>query len=321
MLCAHITFAASRTRAELVLRKPSSVLINKSWKLLTDSAVIVIPRNVADFDNQKVNEVFRAGDPVEIKLGYNGDFYKEFTGYITRVSADAPITIYCEDEMWKLKQIPVHISLAKTSLQNLLFNIVQDYEVDALEVEIGKVRYANSTVARVLDDLKRTFGLYSYIRDTTLVVGKIYADDTSVVPVKLHLEKNVHGNGNNLEYRNADDLLIKVKAVSTQPDGKKISVEVGDEGGETRQLSYYNITEEAELKKLAQEDLRKFKVDGYRGTLTTFGWPPVEHGYKAEVKSELYPDRNGLYYVETVAVQFGQSYQYKRVLTLGDKAQ
>ncbi len=321
VLNAHIVFAQSRGRKELNLRKPANVRIEKSWKVLTDTAIITLPRNVADFDKQKVSDVFRPGDPVTINLGYNGQFTQEFIGFVSRVSADIPIQIHCEDAMWKLKQIPVHTSFPKATLQELLFTIVEDYAVDALEVDLGKVRYANTTVAKVLDDLKRTYGLYSYMSDDTLVCGKIYGDDTNIAPVTLHLEKNVHKNGNRLEYKNADDLNIKVKAVSTMPDGKKISVEVGDETGETRQLTYYNITNEADLKKLAEEDLRKFKVDGYRGTLTTFGLPVVEHGYKVQLESDLYPDRAGLYYVESVSVRFGEGYQYSRTITLGDRAQ
>lgn len=318
-LCANIEFGASRNREAITLRKPSTVTGEKSWKLLTDTAIITIPRNVRDFDKQKVKDVFRPGDPVVINLGYDGTYYKEFSGFVSRVSADIPIRIYCEDLMWKLKQIPVHISKPSATLQELLFEIVPDYEVDALEVELGTVRYANTTVAKVLEDLKSKYGLYSYMRGETLVCGKIYADDTAVEPVNLHLEKNVYSN--NLEYRNADDLMIKIKAVSTLPNGKKLSVEFGDESGEIRQLSYYNITSESELKKLAEADYKKYKVDGYRGNCTTFGIPAVEHGYKVNLSSDIYGERAGLYYVESVKFSFGAGYKYARTLTLGDRAQ
>jgi hypothetical protein len=317
-LCAHIEFAASRGREAIVLRKPNAVIVQKSWKLLTDSAEITIPRNVRDFDKQKVRDVFRPGDPVVISLGYNGTYYKEFTGFISRVSADIPIKIWCEDAMWKLKQIPVHLSKPNTTLPALMQEIVTDYSVDAAEYEIGPVRYPNFTVATVLDDFKKRFGFFSYMRDETLVVGKIYADDTDTDPVELHLEKDVYSN--NLEYLNAEDVRIKVKAVSTLNNGKKISAEVGDDGGETRQLTHFGIESEADLKKLAQADYDKYKVDAYRGSVTTFGIPAIEHGMKVNLTSDLYPERNGLYYVETVRVSFGPSYRYSRIVTLGDKA-
>jgi len=318
-MCAHIEFGASREREAIVLRRPNSVIINKSWKLLTDTAEITIPRNVRDFDKQKVRDVFRPGDPVTISLGYNGILYKEFTGFISRVSADIPITIWCEDAMWKLKQQPVNISKPSTTLKALMDDVVSGYTIDAAEYEIGPVRYPNFTVATVLDDLKKRFNFYSYMRGETLVVGKIYADDTNVEPVNLHLEKDVYAN--NLEYRNADDVRIKVKAVSTLNNGKKLSVEVGEDGGETRQLTYFGITAEADLKKFAQADYDKYKVDRYKGGITTFGTPAIEHGWKVNLTSDLYPERSGLYYTDSIRVSFGPSNRYARTATLGDIAQ
>lgn len=317
-LCAHIVFEASRGREAIELRKPTSVSVEKSWKLLTDTALITIARNVRDFDKQKVRDVFRPGDPVTISLGYNGEYYQEFVGFIARVSADIPIKIWCEDAMWKLKQQPVNISKASTTLKALMDEIVTDYSVDAAEYEIGPVRYPNFTVATVLDDLKSRFGFYSYMKGETLVVGKIYADDTQTDPVNLHLEKNVYRN--NLEYRNAEDVKIKIRAVSTLNDGKKLSVEVGDDGGENRQLTYFGINDEAALKKLAEADYDKYKVDRYSGSLTTFGIPAIEHGWKVDLSSDLYPERAGLYYVDTIRVNFGDGFRYARTATLGDKA-
>ena len=317
-LCAHIVFAASRGREAITVRKPSSVTIEKSWKFLTDKATIVLPRNVKDFDKKKVNEVFAVGDPVTISLGYNGEYYQEFNGYIARVSADVPIKIYCEDAMWKLKQLPVHISLATSTLENLLSQIVTGYQVDALEIDLGVVRFSNYTVARVLDDIKSKYGLFSYMQGDTLVCGKIYADDSNVEEVNLHLEKNIWAN--TLEYRNKDDIKVKIQATSVMPNGKKIKAEVGEDGGDLVRLPYFNITSEAELKKLAELDYRKYKVDGFKGTVTTFGEPAVEHGNKVNLKSDQYPDRDGLYYVESVRVSFGAQNKYSRIITLGDKA-
>lgn len=318
-LCAKITFKASRGRDTIVLRKPTSVTVEKSWKMLTDTALITIPRNVRDFDKQKVKDVFRPGDPVVIELGYNGEYYREFVGFISRVSADIPIKIWCEDAMWKLKQQPVNISKPATTLSALMDEIVTDYSIDAAEYEIGPVRYPNYTVATVLDDLKKRFGFVSYMQGETLVVGKIYADDTEIEPVELHLEKQVYRN--TLEYRNAEDLRLKIRAVSTLNNGKKKTVEVGDAGGETRQLTYFGIDDEAVLTQLATADYDKYKIDKYQGGVTTFGVPIIEHGWKVNLTSDLYPERNGMYYVDTIRVKFGEGNRYARTVTLGDLAQ
>lgn len=317
VLTAKITFPASRDRQEIIIRQPSNVHIESGWKRLTDTAVITLPRNVEFFDKNNVRDVFKANDPVIIELGYDGDNVQEFEGFVVRTSAEIPIQIYCEDLMYTLKQLPAHISLQNATLEQLLTALIPDIEIDALEVNIGTVRYANTTVAKVLEDLKNKMGLYSYIQNGVLVCGKIYADDTDVSTVVVHLEKNVASH--RLAYRNADDIRILVKAVSTLPNGKKLSVSTGDEGGEVRQLPYYNITDKASLLKIAQEDIKKYKVDGYAGDLTTFGKPIINHGTKVFIESDLYGDRAGLYYAEAVVIDWGETAKYRRKVTIGDR--
>jgi extradiol dioxygenase family protein len=150
-----------------------------------------------------------------------------------------------------------------------------------------------------------------------LVCGKIYADDSDSETVELHLEKNVVNN--DLNYKDKEDVLIRINAVSTLKNGDKIEVTVGDETGEERQLSYYGIEIEAELTKLANEDLKKYKVDGFTGSVKAFGIPFFKHGMKVNLESDLYPDRNGLYYVEETIVDFNDTPNYRRKGQLGDK--
>jgi hypothetical protein len=323
MVC-KITFAATETRKELVLRNVNAVHIESSWKRLTDSAEITLPRKAIYLEQgktkvnfYKVKELFKRGDAVTIELGYNGNYVTEFTGYITHVSADIPIKIKLEDEMYQLKKLPVNISLQTSSLSNLLKKIIPGYEVDALEVELGALRFAKTTVAKVLEYLQDEYSLFSYMDGKKLVCGKIYADDSEAETVDLHLEKNVVNN--DLNYKDKEDVLIRINAVSTLKNGDKIEVTVGDETGEERQLSYYGIEIEAELTKLANEDLKKYKVDGFTGSVKAFGIPFFKHGMKVNLTSDLYPDRNGLYYVEETIVDFNDTPSYRRKGQLGDK--
>lgn len=316
-MVAKLTFAKHNGRDEIIIKRPNAVTVKSGWKMLTDTATITLPRNVDYFDKHNIKSVFRVGDPVTIELGYNGVLVKEFEGYVTKISADIPIIIECQDEMWKLKRIPVNISLPKTSLKNLLTKITSGYNVDALEVEIGAQRFPNTTVAKVLEFLKQEYSLYSYMKGKQLVCGKIYQDDSDRKPINIHLEKYVVNNG--LNYKRAEDVLIKIKAISTLFDGRKLEVEVGESQGEIKQLSYYGIELEAELKKIALEDLKKYKVDSLKGDIETFGFPFVQHGDKVEIVSDLYEDRTGIYYVEEVETVFDDSPQYHRKIKLGDK--
>lgn len=316
-MVAKITFPETETRKEIIIKKVNSVHIESGWKRLTDTATIIIARNVGYFDKHKVKETFKSGDPVKIELGYNGNLVVEFEGYISHVSADIPIVIKCEDEMYKLKKIPVNISMGSTSLKKLLEAIIPGYEIDALEVEIGAQRHPKTTVAKVLEKLKDDYSLYSYMKGKQLVVGKIYADDSELVPINLFLEKNVVNN--DLNYKNKEDVIIRINAVSTLKNGSKIEVTVGDEAGEERQLTYYGIEIKAELTKLANEDLKKYKIDGFTGSVTAYGIPKIDHGNKIQLVSGLYPDRNGLYYVEETIIDFTDTAEYRRKILLGDK--
>lgn len=320
-MVATITFPEVERRGAIVLRKPTAVSIESGWKMLTDTAKIVFPRKLhidkSPFDPQKVKELFQKGDPVTIDLGYGFGYNREFEGYLTHISADMPITLSCEDEMWKLKQLPVHISLPATTLPQLLKAILPGYEIDAQEVELGPQRFPNTTVAKVLEYLKQEYSLYSYMNGKKLICGKIYEDDADTPVTPIHLERNVVNSS--LNYKSKEDVSIKITAISTLRNGDKIEVVVGDEGGEERQLSYYGITVRAELKKLAEQDLKKYKVDGFDGTIKTFGVPKIDHGRKVALTSDLYPDRNGTYYVEEVKIDFNDTPEYRRTIKLGDK--
>ena len=318
VMCAKLTITSAVTNQKIQIKKPHAVKIESSYKLLTDRAEIILPRNTSDFDKQNVRDVFRLGDKVEIQLGYNGNLNTEFTGYITDVSADIPVKLKLEDEMWKLKKTSVNISQRNTTLENLLRSILPpEYELDALEgVNLGTVRYANTTVASVLERIKQEYGLYSYMKGNILVCGKIYADDDDTV--SYNLGKNVIS-ATSLKYQRADDIKLKVKAVSTTKDGEKLKVEVGDPQGEPRQLAYYDIQSEQELERLALIDLDRFKVDGYKGSIEAFGTPYAQHGMKAQIESPDYPERNGLYYIDTVTTNFDSTPRFHRTIQLGQR--
>ena len=110
MMCSRIIFPANEKREELVIHAISSVHIESSWKMLTDSAEIRLPRRIKYFAGKDLKEMLSAGDQVKIELGYDGDLYTEFEGYISLIGWGVPVTIRCEDEMYKLKRKTCHSS-------------------------------------------------------------------------------------------------------------------------------------------------------------------------------------------------------------------
>ena len=317
-MCSKIVFGETDTHEEIVIRKGNAVRIESSWEMLTSTATIILPRNVKDFDKLNVKTIFKKGDPVTIYLGYDEVLIEEFSGFISEVSADIPVKIKCDDWMYLLKKHPVNVSMRSTSVPELIKMIVPPgIEVDVADINIGTKRWPNTTAAKILEELQEAH-IYSYFKGKKLIVGKIYTDDDEE-PVVLNFAQNVVDN--NLQYKNKEDVIVKIFATSTLPKGRKLKVEYGDDFGQEQHLSYYNITVEAELLKLAKADYEKYKVEGFDGDVTIFGVPSVRHGMKAQVISDQYPDRKGLYFIKKVVKDYDDSPKYHQKIDLDKKAE
>ena len=156
MMCSRITFPANKRREELVIYTISSVHIESSWKMLTDSAEIVLPRRIKYFAGKDLKELLSAGDQVKIELGYDSNLYTEFEGYISLIGWGVPVTIRCEDEMYNLKRKTVSYSAKNVTLKKLLADVAKGYEVKTnYDAELGAVRYSSRTVAEILNDIRK----------------------------------------------------------------------------------------------------------------------------------------------------------------------
>lgn len=319
MQCRVVFPANERRNKTIELTQVSGIEFESTWKEITQRGSMTIPRKVKAFKNQSVRDIFRIGDRIEISFGYHPRLIKEFVGYVTSVSADIPITISFEDEMFKIRRMPVNFSAENITLENLLSTIIPGYEIDAIKgIDLGQVRLSRTQVGPVLEKLKSDWNLSTYMRGSTVVCGKYYSDDTQRPTFHFDLERNVVSTS--LDYRPKDEIKVKIKAVSTLRDGSKLEVDdVGDPDGDERQLTYYNITSKDKLKQLALIDYEKYKVERFEGNFTAFGTPSLAHGGKVKLTSTLYPDREGIYYVEKVAKTFDQG-GIRQIITLGDKA-
>lgn len=317
MTC-KIVFHKNERRTDIILNRATEIEIESTWKEMTDRGSLTLPRNVRYFDKYNVREAFRKGDAVTIYFGYDGNNVKEFEGYIAEVSADIPIVIKFEDEMFNVRKIPVNFSAANIGLKELLQQIVPGYKIDALEgVQLGAVRLAKTGVGSVLEKLQSDWGLYTYMRGKTVVCGKYYVDESEYEPINFNLERNCVSTA--LNYKKKEDVSLKIKVVSTLSNGKKVEVDsIGDKDGNERQLTFYNIEIKAELERLGKLEYEKYKVDKFEGSFTAFGIPTVRHGLKVSIKSNLYDDRNGNYYIEKVVKKFSPS-GIRQDITLGDK--
>lgn len=312
-----VVFSANERRGEINIRKINGCTIESSINNFSVSAELRLPRNVSAFVNEQLKELLRRGDEVQIQLGYDGNLQSEFTGVITEVSADIPVVISCKDKMWQLMQLPVNVSYRNVQLQVLLETILPGQTIDALEVQLGQVRYAKTTVGEVLEKLKTDYNIVTYLKGNTIMSGKVFSANKE--EVKYGFENNIKASA--LKFRKAEDVFVKITATSTLTNGTKIEAEVGDVDGEQRNLSYFNIKTKKELETIAEADISKFKYTGFEGDFNAFGVPYIEAGWIANITSSLYPEKNGKYLVESVVVTFDDSPQFDRKITLERKAE
>ena len=316
---AKVVFKATESHPEFYIRRISEVEIESSWKMICSTAQVVLPRNIKDFNQNKVKDWFKRGDKVEIYLcyGLDEDLILEFSGYITQVSADYPITIKLEDEMWRLKQIPVNFSSKNEKLKSFVQKYVTDYPIliDA-EVPLGAINIKNKTLGEVFKKFQEDLSLYPFIRNGKLVVAKPYSDVSDKIPV-FDLEKNCVSN--DLNYLSKEERTVKVVAESVQnfaKTKKKLKFELGDPDPKTTINKTLSVTTLNDLQAEVRRIYDLYKKEGFDGSFTTFGTPSVQHGQKQKLTSSLYPDREGIYYSDSVKKTFNRD-GYRQEIELG----
>jgi hypothetical protein len=305
----------------------NEVAIESSWQKLTDTCTIRLPRKVSILGARSLPDAVKVGDRVEVKYGYDGNLRTEFAGYVVGIKTGPPAEIQCEDEMYLLKRKPLTKAWPSVSLDTLL-RYVRDqnglrFAIQALgAADLGKFTIDQATGAQVLDALRKDYGIRCWFRGGVLMAGDPYQLRDKAAEHELAFRQNVVSS--DLQYVRAEDIRIKVVAYSHVPgkrkgSRKRLKAEFGDKlDGELRTLNFVGVAQ-ADLEQRAKDELARLRFDGYRGTITTFGLPAVEHGDVVEIRDPDYPERTGRFAADKVSKSFGTSGS-RRVITLGPKA-
>lgn len=251
----------------------------------------------------------RVGDPVEIRLGYNGSYNLEFKGYVRQLNLKAPLEIACEDAFYLTRERSITHS-GKTTLEALLKKCGLQVGY-AAKLTLSAFSVSAKPVAWVLGKLKTDYGLCIYFD----MEGRVYASEPHKLvgdTVRYRLRENVISD-DDLTYQHADDVKLKVKAVCIYRDGTKVEATVGADGGREKTVYFYDVKDQKELSILADAELKRSRYDGYAGKLETFLFPFAAPGMVARVEDYLYRDRSGSYYVEGVETTFGTSGARRKV--------
>lgn len=335
-----------------------------SWMDFTNEAKIVVPKALYYIDDYGKRQPLKGtninfggfsgetplvlrGDRVQIIGGYKyydkkGNEIEDtsiiFDGYVSKVGSKQPLTFDCEDNFWKLKQLPAPTKTFKETdtLENIAKELLKgtSFTVNALtSTTLGAFSVGNETVAQVFARLRKDYHFEAYFQGNELRVGsKIYVEDDAKEH-RFRFQYNIIEDA--LEYKRLDDLTLSAIAYntvtedsgSTTKDGqsktkqKRIAVLVTLKGnqseptyhvitkdslapandeGERRTLFFPGAKNVEDLKGLALAELRKYFYAGLKGTFTTFGVPFVKMGDNVTLEDPILPERNGKYKVKAV---------------------
>jgi hypothetical protein len=311
------------------LRAVDSVTISKSVENLADTAVIVIPGACIN-EALEVEDKIKAGDAVEIYLGYNDALLLEFKGYLNTVSTDdSAIKLACEDALYLFKKPVKDRELNNISLANLLKEVVN--EVNGLNKAAGtptdytiKCDYTfvwdkfvlfKATAFDVLKKVQDETKANIYFKDETLHIHPQYSEIFNTEPVIYDFSRNIEKS--DLKYVLQADKKIEVEVNATGADGKKKKFTYGVPGG-TKKTVELGTAGQASMESRAKEEYNLFAYDGYEGNFTGWLIPSVEPAYKIRLQDADYPHKNGSYYVVSVETKFGRS-GGMRTVTIGKK--
>lgn len=302
-LVSRIVFHSAR-RWEI--DKVSEIEIVRDTDSLTDTCRITLPKKMKWIGEDIIP--ISKGDRVEVSVGYDDNLQMAFSGYVRDVGFKTPVVITAEDEMFRLKTMATRkLSYPNVTVSELLGDQLQGYDIRVFGSQsLGCYRVTSDTVASLLGELKNQ-GVKSFFRysdgKAVLYAGvlfdrglsediQVFSDDTNIIDYS------------SLEWKRADTMRIKVKAVSIMPDNSKIKAEVGDKDGEVRTLHTYNKNAQ-ELKEWADGEVSRLKKDGMSGSFTTFGFRLVD---KLDIIGiRLSGQRRGRYTVKKNTITYSSS--------------
>ena len=319
--------------------------VESTWEEFTDKATIELPTSL--YINNKpiiigTNNVFKRGDIVVIKCGYDENLTTIFNGFISAIKPNNPVIIECEDLMWKLKQKNIASESFKNTTISTLMNYVMagsgvevEYQGVDKNTQIGDFIIDNNSVVnivQVLDEIKDQLSLISYIRNGKLVIGLLNSQTSNTH--EFGFQYNIISSS--LEYRRVDDVVYSLKGVATLDDNTKVTryayykdsvftiTDADPQGNQLTHNVYYSDKTQAQAKALLDAELtRRYPLmiyEGYYGSFTTFLEPVVKHGDKVTLYDKKYVERNEQsYYVNKVVTSSGNG-GGRQDITLGSRA-
>lgn len=253
--------------------------------------------------------LFKSGDPVVVTAFYRDELgiamptVSVFNGFVYEFIEGTPMVIECMDNIYLLNQVTVNLAYKTTTLRQVLTDVLDaanaknnsqlSLGLPTLELTLEKLTFRLMSPASVLEWLKKELGLNISLNGSVL-----YCNIASNTVQQAFLDTTRNVITSHLQKPEAVYLKLKLKAWFILENGKKSSLEVGEEGGELREVFFYRIPfNVARYTQLAGEALIKYKQMKFSGMIETYLYPEMGLFWKVQYLDKRYPDRNGNYTV------------------------
>ena len=326
-ICLRITIAD-----KIQFDRCSTILIEQSVEVLTNSAKIELPRNfrnAVDSVGKSINisgksilDFMKRGDSIKVEFGYDGDLQTEFEGYIDVIGAEAPLLLECEDEMFQLKKAPkITKYISSGKLIDILKAVIPvEYKIECdADYTIGKWLIEDATPYNVLEELRETAGIRAYFKNPkTLCVGLVVDFKADKVHTYNFSENVRIGSGLRfLQTIKPYNLTVESK----QKNGEIISLSKGEKGGNESTIKLWPNLTESELQKWLDARYNVAVTDGFEGSLDGWCYPRTKAGDAIQIYRPIYKDRHqdGKYFIESVVISVDGSDGIRRENTISYK--
>ena len=290
---------------------------------IVDSVDSIISTAEITLPSRPDEKLLLPGSKIDIFLWYDGfEPEKEFSGYVKECSDNGgKYTVLCENEVYLLrKQTCKNAVYNKITCKDLLTEILKDtsLKVDCdYDFDYDKFTIQNVSVYQVLKQLKSDVPCHIYLKDGVLHFHLPFTKDfgTAVYDTEVNIDRN----GYALKFLTKDQRKLRVIYKGKTKDGKQIESDVkGDPDGNIVTVEYKGVTTKECLNRMAEEYTEMKMFDGVEGSFTGWLYPVCRGGYRAEMRFCGQSERNGIYYVNSVEIQFDSSGAKRRV-TLSKK--
>lgn len=296
--------------------KGNSLRWRRDVRQFSDTASIRMPglammkRDGDTYSQVDTGLQLKEGMKVEIWAGYNGQNELRFKGFIRRRNFTLPLELECEGYSYQLRKKQGYSAYyAATTVRQILQDVTAGTDIKLSDripdIPLKNIYFKNVSGVQVLEYLKEKCLLTVFFDFDVLYCGLEMTDYKKVIPYRLgwNVVKD-----NDLKFEADRELAqVNIQVEKRDKDGSKKKGKTDLKDGSTKVLKLRHIYDEASLKKIAEEKRQELLYKGYTGAITTFLTPYAEPSMAAKISDSRYPEREGLYFIDSVEGTFDQN--------------